>query len=189
MVDILWGRSRVRRDLLTLFFARPGVTAHVRDLARQLGWSATIVGRELERLERAGIVRSERIGNVRRYSVNEESPLAPDVRSLVQKTVGVEAHLRAALAGLPGVEEAFLFGSYARGDERATSDIDLLVIGQVDQEELSERVVDVERDLGRDVNVVTYTREEIDRLRADGDRFVSTVLDGPRVQLVAQKQP
>lgn len=186
MVDTLFGRSRVRRGLLLRFFAKPGAAHHVRELARQLGFSATIVGRELKSLEQAGILRSERIGSVRRYRVDERSPIASEIRSLVQKTVGVEARLRDALADLAGIEEAFLFGSYARGDERATSDLDLMVIGPVDQEALSERLVDVERDLGRDVNVVTYERDELDRARRRDDRFVVDVVEGPRVQLVHQ---
>jgi predicted nucleotidyltransferase len=185
----LFGGSRVRRTILRAFFARPGVTRHVRELARQLGYSATIVGEELDRLERTGILTSERIGRARRYRVDEASPIAAEIRSLVQKTIGVEARVREALADLPGLEEAFLYGSYAAGTERATSDLDLLVIGEVDQQELSERLTEVERDLGRDVNVVTYTRAELERLRDAGDRFTATVLEGPRVPLVASGSP
>ena len=183
-VDVLFGESKVRRDLLVRFFARPGLERHVRELARETGWSATIVGRELDNLERAGILRSERIGNLRRYSVDSNSPVASEIRSLVQKTIGIEAHLRGALRGLPGVEEAFLYGSYARGDDRATSDLDLMVVGSVNQELLSERLTDVERDLGRDLNPTTYDREEFERLQRDGDLFVESVLRGPRIQLL-----
>ena len=136
-VDILFGGSRVRRDLLVRFFARPGLQRHVRELARETGWSPTIIGRELDSLEGAGILRSERIGNLRRYSVDTSSPVASEIRSLVQKTIGIEARLRAALQGIPNIEEAFLYGSYARGDDRATSDLDLMVVGSVDQELLS----------------------------------------------------
>ena len=180
----LWGGSGVRRAILRAFFARPGVTRHVRELARELRRSPTVVGEELDRLERTGILTSERIGRARRYRVDEASPIAADVRSLVQKTIGVEARVLEALSGLDGIEDAFLYGSYAAGAERATSDLDLFVIGAVDQEQLSERLTEVERELGRDVNVVSYDRAELERLVADGDRFVSTVLDGRRVPLI-----
>ena len=183
-VDILFGESKVRRDLLLRFFARPGLERHVRELARETGWSPTIIGRELNSLEGAGILRSERIGNLRRYSVDANSPVAAEIRSLVQKTSGIEARLRFALRGFPGVEEAFLYGSYARGDERATSDLDLMVVGSVDHEALSERITEAERDLGRDVNPTTYDREEFERLQRDGDLFIESVLRGPRIQLL-----
>ncbi len=182
--NALWGGSEVRRAILRTFFARPGVTRHVRELARELRRSPTVVGEELDRLQRTGILTSERIGRARRYRVDEGSPIASEVRSLVQKTIGVEARVREALGGLAGVEEAFLYGSYAAGTERANSDLDLLVIGSIDQEALSERLTEVERELGRDVNVVTYERAELERLRAGGDRFVAGVLAGPQVSLI-----
>lgn len=186
MTDIaLFGESVARRQILRAFFARPGVVRHVRELARELGWSAPTIGQELDRLEQTGILISERIGRTRRYRVNEESPIAAEVRSLVQKTIGIEARIRDAIADLPGLEEAFLYGSYARGDERPTSDLDLFVIGSVDQEDLSERLTDVERDLRRDVNVTTYDRQELESLRTNGDRFVVDVLEGPRAPIIS----
>jgi predicted nucleotidyltransferase len=185
MTDIaLFGESAVRREILRMFFSRPGLVRHVRELARELGWSATIVGQELDRLERTGILTSERIGRARRYRVDDQSPIASEIRSLVQKTIGVEARIRDAIASLPGIEEAFLYGSYARGDERATSDLDLFVIGPVNQERLSEALADVERELGRDVNVTTYERGELERLRKEGDLFIERVFEGSRVPLV-----
>jgi predicted nucleotidyltransferase len=185
MADMaLFGGSYVRRQILLTFFARPEVVRHVRELARELGRSPTIVGEELDRLERTGILTSERIGRARRYRVDERSPIAAEVRSLVQKTIGVEARVREAIADLAGVEEAFLYGSYARGDERPASDLDLFVIGSVDQEALSERLTDVERDLRRDVNVTSYDRDELKRLIDDADRFVVGVFEGPRVPIV-----
>lgn len=185
MTDIaLFGESAVRREILRTFFARPGIVRHVRELARELGRSATIVGQELDRLERTGILKSERIGRARRYRIDDQSPIASEVRSLVQKTIGVEARIRDAIADLPGIEEAFLYGSYARGDERATSDLDLFVIGPVDQERLSERLAEVERELGRDVNVASYGRGELERLRMNGDLFIERVFEGSRVALM-----
>ncbi len=180
----LFGGSEVRRQILRTFFARPGVVHHVRELAREIRRSPTIVSEELDRLERTGILTSNRIGRARRYRVDEDSPIASEIRSLVQKTIGIEARVREAIADLPGIEEAFLYGSYARGEERATSDIDLFVIGSVDQEQLSERLTDVERDLGRDVNVVTYEHRELERLMNDGNLFAAGVLEGSRIPLI-----
>lgn len=184
MTDIaLFGESAVRREILRTFFARPGILRHVRELARELGWSATVVGQELDRLERTGILTSERIGRARRYRVDDQSPIASEIRSLVQKTIGVEARIRDAIVDLPGIEEAFLYGSYARGDDRATSDLDLFVIGAVGQERLTEGLADVERDLGRDVNVTSYERGELERLRKEGDLFIGRVFENSRVSL------
>jgi predicted nucleotidyltransferase len=190
MADIaLFGESEARRQILRAFFARPGVVRHVRELARELGWSAPVVGEELDRLERTGILTSERVGRARRYRVDEKSPIAAEVRALVQKTIGIEGRIREAIADLPGVEQAFLYGSYARGEERATSDLDLFIVGDVDQERLSDQLTDAERDLGRDVNPTTYTAGELEGLKRKGDLFVKRVLAGSRIPLVDPEGP
>lgn len=180
----LFGSSAVRREVLAAFFARPGVVAHPREMARQLGRPPQAVGRELRRLAAAGILTSETIGRARRYRVDEASPIAAEVRSLVAKTIGIEARLRAALATVPGVEEAYLYGSYARGTERSTSDLDVLVVGAVDRATLSERLVELEQDLGRDVNVTAYERAELDTLVRAGDPFLADVFANARIRLV-----
>jgi len=179
-VDLLFGTSGVRRRILAAFYATPGLVTHPRELARRLGHPSQVVGRELRRLEDAGILVSETIGRVRRYRVNVDSPKAADVRGLVLRTIGAEGLIRASLVGVSGIEEAWIFGSHARGTERPSSDIDLLVIGVVDRTALSERLVEVEQELGRDVNVVAYTRGELADLVSAGDPFIADVLAGPR---------
>ena len=180
----LFGSSAVRREILAAFFARPGVVAHPRELARQLHRPPQVVGRELRRLEAAGILTAETIGRARRYRVDEASPIAAEVRSLVTKTIGIEARLRAVLATVPGVEEAYLYGSYARGTERPTSDLDVLVVGSIDRVRLSERLVELEQDLGRDINVTAYERAELDAYQLSGDRFLADVFANPRIRLL-----
>jgi len=182
-VDLVFGTSDVRRRILAAFYATPGLVTHPRELARRLGHPSQVVGRELRRLEEAGILMSELVGRVRRYRVDVGSLIASDVRGLVLRTIGAEALISASLAGVLGIEEAWIFGSHARGTERPSSDIDLLVIGPVDRAALSERLVEVEQELGRDVNVVAYTRGELAVLVSAGDPFISDVLAGPRTRV------
>jgi predicted nucleotidyltransferase len=182
-ISLLFGASDVRRRILAAFYATPGLVTHPRELARRLGHPSQVVGRELRRLEAAGILASETVGRVRRYRVDVDSPIAADVRGLVLRTIGAEALIGAALADVAGIEEAWIFGSHARGTERPSSDIDLLVIGPVDRTALSERLVEVEQELGRDVNVVAYTRGELAVLVSAGDPFISDVLAGPRTRV------
>ena len=183
VIDLVFGTSEVRRQVLAAFYASPGLVTHPRELARRLGRPSQVVGRELQRLEDAGILASETIGRARRYRVNAASPIAADVRGLVLRTIGVDALIDSALSGIAGIEEAWIFGSHARGTERASSDIDLLLIGPVDRAALSERLVEVEQELGRDVNVVAYTRAELADLEAAGDPFVVDVLANPRTRV------
>jgi predicted nucleotidyltransferase len=185
VIGLIFGTSEVRRQVLAAFYASPGLVTHARELARRLGHPSQVVGRELRRLEHAGILVSEAVGRSRRYRVNVDSPIAGDVRGLVLRTIGVDALIDSALSGIAGIEEAWIFGSHARGTERASSDIDLLLIGPVDRAALSERLVEVEQELGRDVNVVAYTRAELADLEAAGDPFVVDVLANPRTRVDA----
>jgi predicted nucleotidyltransferase len=184
-IALIFGTSALRREVLAAFYARPGLVVHPRELARRLGRSPQVVAREMARLEDAGILTSESVGRARRYQVDGASPIAESVRALVVNTIGVEGRLRAALEDVAGIEEAFIFGSYARRTDRADSDVDVLVIGTPDRRLLAERLVEVEQDLGRDVSVSAYRREELDRLRASGDPFLADVLGGPLVPLIA----
>jgi len=185
VIGLIFGTSEVRRQVLAAFYASPGLVTHARELARRLGHPSQVVGRELRRLEHAGILVSEAVGRSRRYRVNVDSPIAGDVRGLVLRTIGVDALIDSALSGIAGIEEAWIFGSHARGTERASSDIDLLLIGPVDRAALSERLVEVEQELARDVNVVAYTRAELADLEAAGDPFVVDVLANPRTRVDA----
>jgi predicted nucleotidyltransferase len=182
----LFGRSRVRDRILSEFFSKPQSRGHVRDIARRIGASPATVGTELASLEKQGVLQSEHVGRSLVYSINETSPVLPEVRALVQKTLGVESLLRDALTGLGGVDSAYIFGSYATGKERAQSDIDLLIVGRPDRLALSERIAPVERKLGRDVNVVSRTEDQL-RARRETDAFWRRVFDGPIVHLVGRE--
>jgi predicted nucleotidyltransferase len=182
----LFGRSRVRDRILLEFFGKPKAKGHVREIARRIAAAPPTVGAELSSLERMGILQSDRVGRSLVYSVNETSALVPEVRALVQKTLGVEALLRDALSGLAGLDSAYIFGSHASGEERPESDIDLLVIGRPDRLALSERLALVEQTLARDVNVVSRTEDQL-RARPDSDAFWRRVLGGPIVHVAGRE--
>ncbi len=181
----LFGRSRIRDRILVEFFRKPGTRAHVREMARRIGASPPAVGSELAGLARLSILRSESVGRSLVYTVNERSPLLPETRSLVQKTLGVEGEIARALDGLRGLESAYLFGSYVSGREHSGSDIDLLVIGKPDPVALSERLAPVERKLGRDVNVIARTDAQLRTRRREP--FWARVLEGPVVHVAGRE--
>lgn len=179
----IFGRSALRRDVLRAFFTRPRLQGHVRDIARQIGRAASATGRELDRLEREGVLRSKTVGRSRVYQLDADSSLVRELRPLIQRTFGAEGLLRDALTDVKGVEEAFIFGSYGTPAETPLSDLDVLVIGRPD-EALWRRVTEVERKLGREVNVKHYTRAEIERLRRSGNEFLRSAFAGRRATLI-----
>ena len=175
--------SKLRVKVLTHFFFHPGERFHVRGLASELGEPVGTTGRELGNLERAGILSSRRIGNQKHYGPSEDSPVVEDLRNIFLKTAGASAELRQVLERFPGVELGFIYGSYASGEAHASSDIDLMVVGDISEAKFAPAVARVERRLKREVNYTAYTRHEVEkRLGKRGD-FVNEVFRGPRIVL------
>jgi predicted nucleotidyltransferase len=177
----VFGRSRIRDRIPLEFFLRPGARLHVREMARRVEASAPAVSEELRRLADLGVLATETIGRSLVYFVDERSPLVPELRSLVQKTIGIQALIQEALDGLPDVDGAYIFGSHATGRENATSDVDLLIIGRPDRVALSERLASVERAIKRDLNVIATTLPQLRTKRDSGDPFWRRILSEPLI--------
>jgi predicted nucleotidyltransferase len=128
-----------------------------------------------------GILQQRREGTRTYFKAETRSPLFPDIRGLVEKTVGVLPTLQEVLATLQAnVDCAFLYGSVARGDEHTLSDVDLMVIGSVGLAELTPALREAERRLGREVNATSYSTREFRKKVTAKDHFLSEVLKGPR---------
>jgi len=189
VLDVLvFGRSSLRKEILLYFFSRPGARGHVREIARGVGRAASAVGRELDRLERAGVLRSAIQGRNRTYEIDTDSPNANEIRALVQRTIGIEGTLRRALGGLAGIDAAWIFGSYAARTDRPTSDLDVLIVGSPNSDLLRRALGSVERQLRREVNLVELTRTEFGRLRRKNEPFIRDVLSGPLIFLAGKAQ-
>jgi predicted nucleotidyltransferase len=178
-------RSKARRLLLAYYFTNPAARLHLRDLAERLQIDPSNLSKELRRLERDGLFQSEVSGRQKYFQLNRKYPLFKEVRGIVAKTIGAGSLIAVALKKVKGVEEACLFGSFARGQQDAASDIDLLVIGKPGGYALSEAVRKLERSLGRDINYIILTREEFKARRARKDAFLEHVWHNKRVTLVS----
>ncbi len=179
--------SRVRVKLLTTFLLNADSRFYTRQLERLLGASLRSLQRELYNLEAIGLLSSQREGNIKYYTVNREHPIYPELKRIVIKTAGLGDVLRRGLAHLGTVEQAFIYGSLAAGDEDIWSDVDLMAIGQVDLLQLASVVSQLEETLGREVNYVVYGREEAATKLRQGDPFLSNVWAGTKVMLIGKE--
>lgn len=176
--------SRTRASRLTLFLLHPDEEFHVRALARATGENITAVRRELANLSDLGLLGSRAQGSLRLYRVRRESPLFPELQRLVLKTSGIADQVTTALGTIEGLSRLFIFGSMADGTAGPESDLDLFIVGEVDEDRLIRAVARLEERLGREVNYVLFTPEEFGRRQRGGDAFVTHVLSQPRVDLV-----
>lgn len=182
-MDVL-PRGRIAREALALLTASPGQDLHTREIARRITADAHPVQRALEHLLEAGVVESRRLGNLRLWSVNDQSPLVPAVRELLRRTAGVAERLRTTLPAIRGIQLAFLFGSYASGQDKAGSDIDLFIAGAPDWKELSRVLLATGDAAAREINPVVWSLDELERPTPTQRRFLGGLLRRPRIWIV-----
>lgn len=175
--------SRVKAEIFRLLFRTPEAELHLRELTRQTGLSVGTVRQELQRLTRLGIVADRKDGNRICYRANQQHPLYPDLRNLVLKTSGLTDVLRGALEHL-GIRLAFVFGSIARNEDQAHSDVDLLVIGDITLRQLTKLLSGMAARIGREINPHLMTALEFARRKKSRDHFLTTVLASPKLFVI-----
>lgn len=177
-------RSQLQADLLVRLFVGD-VEESISELASEIDANPGNTLREVERLERAGIVSTRRVGRTRLVRANGDAPFHRTLRDLILVTMGPAHVLAKALAGLDRIESASIFGSWAAriaGEEGAAPhDIDLLVIGTPDRDDLYDRTTEAAHTLGREVNTVVISPERW--ARAD-EGFVKELATRPRVTVL-----
>ena len=152
-------------------FGQPDRSYHLSELRRLTGLGSASLQRELNRLAGAGLVRTERVGNLRRFQANPQSPVYAELVALTCKTLGLEPVLREALLPLiPDLKAAWVYGSMAKQTDTAQSDIDVMLIGEnLLLGRVLELLVPLEAQLGRKINPTCYTPADFERRRAEPD--------------------
>jgi predicted nucleotidyltransferase len=176
--------GRIAREVFALLIATPGQELHTREIARRVGADAHPTQRALELMLEAGLVQSRRLGNLRLWSARADAKLAGPVAEIVRQTAGIAAALRQGLSTTRGVQLAFLFGSYASGQDSRGSDIDLFIVGSPDWTHLSRELTKQADTLGRELNSVVWTIDEFQHLTATQQRFLNGLMRAPRIWLV-----
>ena len=177
-------RSKLRQSLLAYYFTNPTQSHHVRELARMLAVDPTNLSRELAALETQGLFRSETQGRQKYYTFNKSYPLYEEMRSIIFKTVGIVGKLHSALENIEGLKEAYLYGSFARNQEDAASDIDVLLVGNPDQERLEESFRKLEKQFRREINYTLFTPQEFKKRRSRKDPFIADALRQKKINLL-----
>ena len=181
-------RSKARQQLLAYYFTNPTARHHLRDLAGRLSVDPSNLSKELGRLEHEGLFRSEVSGRQKYFQLNPEYPLFDEVRKIIAKTIGAAPLITQSLKKIEGIDEAYLYGSFARNQQDAGSDIDVLVIGIPREEALAHAMQRLERQLGREINYTVLTRKEFESRRARKDAFLEDVWHNKRVLLIGSNE-
>jgi predicted nucleotidyltransferase len=187
MESLYIAKSKIRQDLLALFFTNPSEKYYLREIQRILGYSAGSIRRELLRFQRDDLFNTQREGNLLYYALNMEHPLFKELKAIVAKTVGIEGSLRNALSSVEGIKMAFIYGSFAAKREKGTSDIDLMIIGSPDTSQLNEKIATLEKKLRREINPTIYGLAEYKAKKKAKSGFIMELLKNPKIMVIGKE--
>lgn len=177
-------KSKTRVKLLTLFLMNPEREMYIRETVRITNENINAIRRELSNLEEIGLLKSRRRGNTKSYTVNKNMPIYNELTNIILKTEGVAKLLQENLSELGKVKNAFIYGSFASKKAGLNSDIDLFIIGKVDENQLIMLIKKVEKKLSREINYVLFGPNELKERIKNKDPFVSNVLKEPKIMLI-----
>ena len=181
--------TKVQQRVLGVLFGNPGRSFYANEVIALARTGTGAVQRELVKLVGAGLVTVRRQGNQKHYQANSASPVFAELHGLVVKTFGLGDVLRAALLPLaPQIHAAFVYGSFAKAVDTATSDIDLMVVSDtVTFADVFFALEPASRDLGRVVNPTVYTAREFNRRIKDGKAFLTRVMKQGKLWLLGNE--
>jgi predicted nucleotidyltransferase len=183
LASVLFGAYR--RDALALLLLHPETSLHVREIARVTGKVPGTLLRELNLLADTGLLLRKPVGNQVHFQANQACPIYNDLREILKKTAGIADVLRAALEPLVAkIRIAFVYGSVARGDERAGSDLDVMIVGEVSFAEVIDALAPAHEILRRPVNPNLFSSVEFKEKIKGGEPFLSRVLDDKKIFLI-----
>jgi len=181
--SLLLGKTRLA--ILSLLFSHPDRKLYLRQIIRLTGAGQGAIQRELASLVQAGVLIKTREANLAYFHVNRAVPVFDELQGIVQKTAGVADFLRAALLPLSdSIQHAFIYGSTASGTERAGSDVDLMVIGDVSFFDVVAAVSPLLETLGREINPTVFTSDEFAAHVAAQDPFLNQVMENAQIDVV-----
>ena len=184
--SVLFGKAR--RGILSLFFSRPEETFYLRQIVQLTVIGLGPIQRELKQLSDAGIIMRKAHGRQVYFQANGECPIFNELKSIVIKTVGIGDALRSALAPIADrISVAFIYGSFADGKGKEESDVDVLIIGDVTFGEVVNAFQEAQNVIGREINPTVYPAGEIRSKIAENKHFLKSVLNGPMIFLIGDK--
>jgi len=181
--DVLF--SEYRKRILGLLLLHPEQSYHVRELARLTNTSAGTLHKELSKLSDAGILQGKKVGNQQHYSANVQCPIFEELASIFRKTSGLVDVIAGALSSVKNqIQFAIVFGSVARGEQQANSDIDVMVIGDIGFGDVVTLLHDSQATLKREINPVVYSMASFKSRVEKNDSFIHAILTKPKLFII-----
>lgn len=186
LADLLF--KGYRKRVLGLLLLHPDKRYHVREIARLTGTVAGTLHKELKSLEEVGILLRESMGNQLHYYANKECPVYEELASILRKTSGVVDVLSDVLSSVSAdIEVALVYGSMASGKAVSSSDVDLLIIGELEFKQAVKLLQSSEEILAREINPKIFTRKEWQQLKKKKAVFYKEVKENPKLFVIGNE--
>lgn len=174
--------SKTRQILLSTFFSNPEKEHYTRQLASMLGISVGAIHREIKNLIFSGVLNARDVGNIKLFSLNKQNPIYEELKNIISKTEGAIRLVKDSLSKVKGVKVAFIYGSFAKGDERQDSDLDIFLIGDtIDEDELALCMSALEKKLFREINYTRYAENEYIKEKKRKNSFILETVKGEKI--------
>lgn len=186
MIETLFS-SIARVEILKLFLFNPDNSFFQRQISSLTHQSIRGVQREVEKLEKLSLLEKSIQGNRIYYRTNKKCPIFEDLKNIIFKSTGIAIVLQEHLKIFNTIKIAFIYGSYARGEEQLSSDIDLLVIGSISSKDLSSALSRVKKELIREINYFVFPLQEYKKRIRQNDHFLTSVLKDKKIFIVGDE--
>lgn len=178
--------SKTRGKIITLFMLNPDDELYVREITKKINVNINSVRRELSNLESIGLLESKKSGNQKYFKLNKDFILYPELYSMVLKTEGVAKLLKENAEKWGQINMAFIYGSFASNDASSESDIDIFMVGTVDEDLIISEFNDLERKLSREINYIIISNEEYQDKIHNNDPFLMEILHEPKIMILGE---
>jgi len=177
--------SDVLVKILTVFLLNPEKQYYQAEIYRQIGGTLRNVQKMLLKLEETGLIHHFKQGNMTYYQANQAHAAFGDLKHLFLKTTAIGDLLRAALNNVHGdIQLAFIYGSFARGEETAESDVDIFILGKLPLKDAAAITGPITEQTGREINPVIYSQETFLEMQRNHNRFAQELLSCPKIWLI-----
>lgn len=170
--------------ILELFFKDPKKDYYFRQIGVLLNKEPGVFQKDIEKLVKSGLVLSEYKANSRFFKLNKDYPLYEELKSIYFKTLGAEGKLKEIFNGVNNVTVVFIFGSFAKKEEDSFSDIDLMIIGNPNEDDFFAKISNLEKKIGREVNYHIFSEEDLLKNIKEKGSFILSVLQGKKIFII-----
>jgi len=179
-------RSRLRNKILLHFYTNPKDELYLREISVVLDEDPGNLSKEMSKLEREGIFLSRSSGKQKYFSLDKNYPLYGELKSIIFKTIGIQGSIQEIINETDGIIAAFIYGSFASGEETSDSDVDLCLIVNneiFDEDKFISKTNDLEKSISREINYIYYSEDEWKDKIIQKDSFIDSIEKGKKIIL------